>query len=463
MKLIFATVILFVIFYLSCLDWKRSIKTVFLLLVFEGVLRKWILPQASDLIYFLKDIVLLGAYTQYYFLSSKERKITIKNDFLKLLICLVAAWCIFQAFNPSLRSPIVGFFGLRGYLFYIPLMWMIPNLFSSEQELFRFLRSHIVLVIPVGLLGIFQFFLPGSFLNVYAGGEDIVAGFSGMNYVRITGTFSYISGYTTFLTICFALLIPIFIQEKSRKWQIILAFVMALIIGNSFMTGSRKAIIFEIIFTIGYFALLLWQQPSLITSYVKRFFMPIIVSFTIITFAMRPAFNAFVHRATSSDNIEGRVVNLFSVTKYLQFKLIDGYGTGATHQAVNSLRNLLHLPYGENIPIGFESEIGRIVLELGPIGFFCWYALRISLMVAVGLVFLRLRKVFLKQLALAVFLVHVIQLPGQLIVHHTFSVYYWFLTGFIFLLPRLEYLEYYHEQNSQENVFSSSSFGTRYS
>lgn len=452
MKLILGTIALFTIFFFSTLDWRRSIKSVFFLLVFEGVLRKWILPQASDLTYFLKDIVLLGAYIKFYFLSPEDRKFTVVNDFLKIVICLVAGWCIFQAFNPSLGSPIVGFFGLRGYIFYIPLMWIMPNLFLSEEELRTFLRSHILLVIPVGILGIVQFFQPGSVLNVYAGGVDPAAVFAGTDYLRITGTFSYISGYSVFLSICFALLIPIFIRENSLKWQILLAVAMALIIGNSLMTGSRGIIIFEIIFLVGYFALMLWQQPSLLNNYLKRFFAPIFVSFMFITLGIRPALDAFWHRASSSDQMVSRISDLFSVINYLQYKKLDGYGTGATHQAINSLRTILSLPRGEFIPTGFESEMGRITLELGPIGFLCWYLLRISLIIALGLLFLRLRKVFLKQLALAIFLVHIIHLPGQLVVNHTFLVYYWFLTGFIFLLPKLDKQEEFKLTNLKHNL-----------
>ncbi|BAU63907.1 unknown protein [Stanieria sp. NIES-3757] len=463
MKIIVASIAVIFIIYFSCLNWKRSVKTVFFLVVFEGILRKWVLPQASDLIYFLKDIVLLGAYIKYFVLSPYEKKVPIKNDFLKLIICLVAGWCLFQVFNPSLGSPIVGFFGLRGYLFYIPLMWMITNLFSSEKELYQFLRSHLLLIIPVGLLGIVQFFIPGSFLNVYAGGQDAVAGFAGTDFVRITGTFSYISGYSMFLSICFALVIPIFIKEHSLKWQIILAFAMALLIGNSLMTGSRAVILFDCLFMIGYFSLLWWQQPSLVAKYLRRFLIPIILSLITITFGLRPAFDAFINRATSSDNLSNRIVDTFVVAQYFQFKFWDGYGTGAANQATNSLRSLLNLPHGELIPIGFEQEMGRIALELGPIGFLLWYGLRISLFIALGLVFLRLRKPFLKQLALAVFLIHAIQLNGPLVTHPTFSIYYWFLTGFIFLLPRLETLEHWYHQQSNQNVLPSSSFGARYS
>ncbi|MFM6609252.1 MAG: hypothetical protein ACKPJQ_07400, partial [Dolichospermum sp.] len=60
------------IVYLSSLNWRKSLKFALVIVVLEGALRKWVLPQASDMIYFLKDIILLGAYLKFY--SSSEPK-----------------------------------------------------------------------------------------------------------------------------------------------------------------------------------------------------------------------------------------------------------------------------------------------------------------------------------------------------------------------------------------------------
>ena len=146
------------IFYLSCLNWRRSVKAVFFILVFEGALRKWVLPGANEWIYFLKDFVLLGAYINLYFLSKASNRWFFKITPINIFISLVSVWCLYQAFNPSLGSPLVGMLGMKFYLFYLPLMWMLPSLFQSELELYKFLRSHLLLLIPVGILGVVQFF-----------------------------------------------------------------------------------------------------------------------------------------------------------------------------------------------------------------------------------------------------------------------------------------------------------------
>jgi hypothetical protein len=110
------------------------------------------------------------------------------------------------------------------------------------------------------------------------------------------------------------------------------------------------------------------------------------------------------------------------------------------------------LPRGEFIPTYYEAEMGRVALELGPIGFGLWYGLRVSLLISLWLVFRKLKRPFLRELALAAFLIHAIQINGHLVFHHTFSVYYWFLSGFIFLLPRLEQMEDWQQYLLQQNV-----------
>ncbi|MDY7015804.1 MAG: hypothetical protein SVX43_19855, partial [Cyanobacteriota bacterium] len=66
MKILLALAIIIPIFLASFSNWKGAVKAVFFILVIEGALRKWILPQASDAIYFLKDFVLLAAYLRYF-------------------------------------------------------------------------------------------------------------------------------------------------------------------------------------------------------------------------------------------------------------------------------------------------------------------------------------------------------------------------------------------------------------
>lgn len=428
------------IVWLSSLNWRHTVKVVLFLVVFEGVLRKWVLPQASDLIYFLKDFVLLGAYLRYYFGS--EPKYPLRLGGIAIALFMTIGWCLFHAFNPSLGSPIIGLFGLKIYLFYIPLIWMLPALFQSQEELYRFLRNYLLLTIPVCLLAVAQFFSPpSSAINVYAGGQEADAVFHGVGAVRVTGTFSYLSGYSVYLSTCFSLLIPLLTLKQPRLWRWLTLIEALLVVGTSFMTGARGLLFFEILFAVAYACVLGLTQPVTATRAAKQLVLPIILLLAVVPRFFSKAIEAFSYRvatASSSENFLDRIFFAFAEPmQAMQFKGFDGYGTGATHPAVSALRRAFNLPLGE-VPPPSEVETGRIVLEIGPLGFLFWYGLRLVLIFCLWQVFWKLKNPFLRQLALVAFLFQTINITGHLVFNHTFAVYYWFFSGFIFLLPELE-------------------------
>jgi hypothetical protein len=462
------SILVFYINYLINLNWRSAVKAVFFILVIEGILRKWIFPQASDFIYFLKDLVLLGAYLNYYIFSNSQRQLLIKNRIVTVLIIFVAVWCTYEAFNPSLGSPLVALFGLKAYLFYIPLIWMLPNLFQSEEDLYKFLRSHLFLIIPVALLGILQFFSPPSSpLNLYTPGTDqgvATFGSEDNNSVRITGTFSYISTYGIYLAACFSLMIPMLFKKQSKLWHWITIVELLLLLVNSLMTGSRSTVFVQVLLLLGYFGIQFLNKPASTLHSFKKFLLPAIIVAIAASIWFRPAIDAFWLRTTSNQDVSGRVAgSFFEPIDFIKYTGLYGYGTGATHQATPMLRKILNLPPGEVIPVGFESEMGRVTLELGPFGFLFWYGLRVSTAIALWNVYLNLQRPFLRQLALTAFLFQAIQFNGPLVFNYAFSIYYWFVTGFIFLLPQLEQIEnlqqYYQlsQTNGQSPYFPDSS------
>jgi Na+-transporting NADH:ubiquinone oxidoreductase subunit NqrB len=56
-------------------------------------------------------------------------------------------------------------------------------------------------------------------------------------------------------------------------------------------------------------------------------------------------------------------------------------------------------------------------------------------------VFVKLKNPFYKKLALAIFVFQLIHIGRQLVTDPTMLPYFWFFSGFIYLLPNLESLE----------------------
>lgn len=454
---------------LSIQDWRRSIKAVLVLVVIEGALRKWIFPQASEVIYFLKDFVLIGAYIRYFLLSAVQIHLFTQKPLILLLVSCTAIWAGVQAFNPSLGSPIIGLFGIKSYFLYAPLIWLVPQMFETEEALYKFLRSYLLLLIPVGLLAIIQFFSPpASPLNVYAWGEEgpnVVS--SGLNTVRVTGTFSYLTGYSTYLLACLCLLLPIFSRPQPRFWQVLALIEGGLIAVTSFMTGSRGLVLGSVLLITGYGLLLALTSLSSFFRNTRKLFLPALVGFLVVSQGARLAFQSFWNRVeTANDNVVDRIINPFlQPFQVFYLKGLDGYGLGATFQANRIIRRVFQLPPGEVIPVYYENEMGRIALEVGPIGFFLWYGLRLLLLATLFQVCLKLRHPFLRQLAISIFVYQGVTFISQMVYNHTANVYHWFFYGFILLLPYLERVEQW-QQTRQTNLmydyqtrFSSTSNG----
>lgn len=451
-KLIIALVILGAIFYWSFQDWRRAVKAVFFILVIDGALRKWVLPQASEFIYFFKDFVLLGAYLRYFIYPQEDESFPIRNNWVTILIILASGWCIFQAFNPHLGSPFVGLLGIKAYLFYIPLIWLVPHLFRSEEELYIFLRNHLALLIPVGILGIVQFFSPiTSPINQYIPGRNepiATFGFAGSRNVRITGTFSYLNSYQGYLSACFGLLMPLISFPKPSKWQIVIYCEIFLISLNSFMTGSRTPVIAALAFAMGYFGIRLLRKPDLILTWTWRVFPFAVVTVSTMMLAFRQVVEAFLQRVTSNTDLGDRILSGFvGPFSLIEITGFDGFGVGATHAGTLSLRSLFGVGAPAPLPIEVEPEMGRVALELGPIGALVWYAMRVAIIFGLLVVFLQLRRPFLRDLALAGMLIHIVMFINQMVFHNSFGLYYWFYTSFLYTLPWLERVENWRLQN----------------
>ena len=435
MEIVGAFLLILIIILGVSKNWKLAIKFILVLVIIEGALRRWAFPQARDLIYFLKDFILIGSYIGF---VSQPRPLVDRYPLIKEITLVISIVCVLQAFNPSLGSPIIGLLGVKFYLLYIPLIWVIPYLFDSEKDLQSFLQKYLLLLIPICILGIAQYFSPpDSVINVYSP-DGAAANASVGEFVRITGTFSYLAGHTTYMAICFSLLIVLISREKLIRWQMIYSIELILVMANSFMSGSRGLIIYESLFIVSYILFLFFNSPKIALTSIRSLLVILTIATITTIVYFQPAIQALSDRATNSgDSVEERIVGSFTQVVDFSSIRLDGYGTGATQSGANSLRSFLELPAGEELPPS-EGETGRVVIEIGMLGFILWYGLRIILLISIFSVFLRLKNPFYKQLALAIFLFQAINLTGQLVTNPTMVVYFWFFSGFIYLLPILE-------------------------
>lgn len=426
------------VFIYASSHWRQALFAVLILVIFEGALRKWVFPQARDLLYFLKDAFLIPVYLG--MLLGQLRGYPIKlPEILKLLLALNIIWGIIQVFNPMLGSPLVGLLGFRSYFFYIPLMWLLPSLFPDQVALVRFLRLYLLLAIPLGILGIIQYFSPvSSPINQYVASEDVSHIATVGTQARITGTFSYIAGYSTYLTVTFVLLLPFLLHPQPRIWTWLTRLELVFIIVNSLMNGSRGVLFTQVLVLVGYLGIYFMQHPAATLKFITRLVLPGLMLSGSLLFVARPAVDNFMLRVTTNNDIEGRIVLSWTQPPTLiRYTELSGFGIGATSPASQTLAKRLGAPL-DLPPIYVEPEMGRVMLEMGPVGYLLWYTLRLYLIGLHWLTFRRLKSPFLRGLSLAALALLIVQFDANLLYNPTQMLYYWVLNSFIFLLPRLD-------------------------
>lgn len=426
-------------------NWRKSVKLALLLVVLEGGIRKWVLPQASDYVYFLKDLVLILAYFQYYSRPDKKPQAQ-RHPVLIYLFAINGILISAQAFNPNLGSPLTGLFGSRSYLLYLPLYFLVGELFRTPQELYKFLRVYMLLALPVCLLGIAQFFAPiDSPVNTYAPSassaiavED-VASFGEVTHARITGTFPYLAGHGTYTFTWILLGLGVWLHTRNIKWKLILTFLLLLLQLNIFMTGSRTPV-YTLAIALVMFALLGLNSRS-------RAERRSIVALAGIAFCLiggvslvPAATQAFAQRASNAgDDIMGRFTAPYTEPfEFFEQAGLLGYGAGIVQGGSEAIQNAFHLPAPTQLPPPLENESTRVLIEIGWLGFLFWYAMRATLLWFLWKTYKGLQLPFLRQLALLAFLIHALTFGSQMVLNTTAGVYYWFLSGFILLLPRLQ-------------------------
>ena len=431
-KIYFGIISFILIIVSSYLFWKQAVVALILWVIFAGVVRKWILPQFSDLIFFFNHIILTGIYCRYLSESIIKRHPVFSRHPINIFLLVFVVWGGFCALNPEVPSALVGILGLIIYFYYIPVIYLFPYLFKTKAEMFKWLKIFVIVSTPLLILGVIQFLLPyDHILNQYVQGDVEDIAFVG-KFVRITSTFSYITGYTTYLNILILILVYLLsLGNLSKKLSRCFYILFALAIVNLFMTGSRGPFFVTVFSIIIYLVIIGVVNTSQFKLILPRLVAVLIVSGVImLTPFGQDATSAFVSRTTSNEDIIPRLVDTFTTPfRFAKDVGLYGYGLGTTYQGAIAL-----VGYSTRRFFGameFEEEPERIVLEMGVVGFIIVYFLRLLLITWFFNLSFKLKDPELRSLALIILLFQLQFLIGlnALVFNHTSHIFYWFLIG----------------------------------
>lgn len=412
--------------------WRVAVIAALLVNIVEGALRKWLFPEFGQAIYFGKDLLLLGAYAGFYGPRLVKRRALLVSHPANGLLALLGLLAVLQLANPLLPNLAVGLFGLRAYLIYVPLMYLAPHVFRDTQALRRCWTWYLILALVPLLLGIIQFWSPAdSGLNRYAAEDELAPGvavFGSTAKPRIIGTFAYITGYTTYLTLIFLMGVSwvIFERRKGAPWW--LYGVLALALANLVMTGSRGPFLILGASAVVLFALAWLARGRPVRRVVSTACVSLPILCLVVAGLFPEAVTAFAERVEGTEDLGGRLVGTIANPVWaLSAAGVAGYGVGNTHQA------RVFLTSGEisdTLPPPAEGEWERIILEIGPLGFVLVLLTRILVAVRLWRTFSAFRGTELEPYLAFALVFSLVSIPANLVFNHTASVFYWFLAGF---------------------------------
>jgi hypothetical protein len=338
--------------------------SIFLFTIISGVIRKWILSDTGT-----GNIIFLFQLMSLFFFFVRDAKgslQTMQNKWLSFYLILL----IFMAINPL---NLTVYHGLVGILLHLGL-WFGCFYYLYNRDEFDFsiiLNVFVVVAFTEIILAFVQYSLPpDNFLNRYADDKQVGGIYATVGTaVRVTGTFSYISGFSSYL-LFHAYLVWALIKLNYRPFITIALMVFGLV--AAFMNGSRGATYVYLVIMI-YF-LIFEARGSNIGQFLPRLVVPGLVLYMVllangslgIESNVTEAYDNFQDRTTElrENGEENKRVwgPLDEVVHFRGNYPILGIGLGSTYQGN-------HVMFGVSpylLEYGFiESELARIVLEGG--------------------------------------------------------------------------------------------------
>jgi len=216
--------------------------SVFLIIVLEGAVRKWVSSATSLPLILLRDLLALSlvlyAWKGGHF--RRQKKIAVA---MLAWSCLVLGWGLLQLVGGE-SSPLVLMIGLRFWLLYI---WFAVAASAAMNE--ADYRAAILLagclMIALAPLAVLQHYSPpGARINTQVDGDEEGVFVAIAGVVRTTGTFSFTSGYATYLAMVAPLVFGILgARKRTSRQQLFALTVFAAFVIGALVSGSRSATI----------------------------------------------------------------------------------------------------------------------------------------------------------------------------------------------------------------------------
>ena len=357
----------------SLIPLKGAIWLYFILLLTEGALRKWILPGYSDLLFIVRDPIVIIIYI----LALQARMFHLRPAII-LLGLITFASALFSIFSDVPAAVIL--FGLRTNYLHVPLVFIMAA-GLDRNDVVRFGRVVLVMTIPIFGLMLVQFdSSPDALINAGAGGNLNGQIRGALGKIRPPGPFSFIDGVVAYFSLSAAFVYYGWIKPGAiGRGLLLIATLITLMavpisISRSLLLGVLIVVCFGLAVSLGNM------------RKAARFIVPLVLGGLLLLLASKPVYvQAFASRwndaidagkGTFYENIVARSLDTYTGA----IGLLDKAPLLGTGVGVGTLAGA-RMMTGKVAFTLSESELSRIVLELGPvlgvlfIGWRVWLAL----------------------------------------------------------------------------------------
>lgn len=355
---------------------KQGIWLYFLLLIFEGALRRWFLPGLAMPLLIVRDPVAFLLII----LAIRNGKL-VMNRYVVAMVTIGFAGILTAMFMGHGNLG-VALYGARILILHFPLMFVIGKVFSRDDV--RMMGKVLLCIsVPMAILTAIQFYSPQSaWVNRGVGGDINGAGFSGaLGYFRPPGTFSFINGTAGFFSLTAGFLLYFWLQPGGFSKIILVAATAAVLAAIPF--SISRELFFSVMVSVAFAAIAILRKPK----YIGRMLVAVIAVTAALailgnTTLLKPAKEAFSDRFDNANEAEGGVKGvlgdryiggLFRAATGTSKIPFFGYGMGMGTNVGSQVLT------GETQFLIAEGEWGRLVGELGPFMGLCVILTRLAL------------------------------------------------------------------------------------
>jgi hypothetical protein len=341
---------------------KRLIWLYFLLLLFEGALRKWFLPSLSNGLLIIRDPIVLSIY----FIAYNQGIFPLINKYLNIMF----KWSIVAAIISFIvqAHPLTVAYGIRTNLLHFPLIFVMGRILSW-QDVINFGKAFLILALPMTWVVSQQFQADRlDLINVASGGTGHQMMTSG-DKVRASGTFSFVSGIVFYYCFTVAYIIYGFVTKTSiPKWMLYLGTAATFL---AMVTAGSRAVIAESLQVFGCLAFLAYHRPNEFGSITASTFLFTAIGFILyyLSSIYRDGMEFLSLRFDEAANVEGHPIEAYFVRYWeiihspirsLDFQSFQGWlgsGIGSGTRAGAALGR----------GVGYELDWDRHIYENGAI------------------------------------------------------------------------------------------------